>query len=187
MKVINLWAGPGAGKSTTAAGLFARMKNAGKRVELVTERAKELVYENSDSLLHNQLLLLGEQDQRLRRLIGKVDYAITDTPLPLSIIYAPKVFQTDWFKKVALGVFDTYDNVNVQVLRTKVYQKYGRTQDYKEARELDAKVFKLMHDNRILLDLTVEGNDTAPFEIANYIQFLDNMESDGFNRALQPR
>ncbi len=45
LKVINLWAGPGAGKSTTAAGLFNLMKIRGYNVELVTEFAKEMVYE----------------------------------------------------------------------------------------------------------------------------------------------
>jgi len=39
-KVINLFAGPGAGKSTTAAGLFAEMKRANVDVELVTEYVK---------------------------------------------------------------------------------------------------------------------------------------------------
>lgn len=41
--VINLIGGPGSGKSTTAAGLFFRMKSMGVRCELVTEYAKELV------------------------------------------------------------------------------------------------------------------------------------------------
>jgi hypothetical protein len=55
MKVINLWAGPGAGKSTTAAGLFL-MKLTGRRVELVTEYAKEVVYDQDPTRIKNQLL-----------------------------------------------------------------------------------------------------------------------------------
>ena len=47
MKVINLFAGPGTGKSTTAAGLFYKMKSKGYMVELVTEFAKDLVYQES--------------------------------------------------------------------------------------------------------------------------------------------
>ena len=45
MKVINLFAGPGAGKSTTAAGLFHLMKIAGMNVELVTEFSRSWVVE----------------------------------------------------------------------------------------------------------------------------------------------
>ena len=45
MKVINLFGGPGCGKSTTAADLFARMKLRGLSVELVTEYAKDVVWD----------------------------------------------------------------------------------------------------------------------------------------------
>lgn len=41
LKVISLWAGPGAGKSTTAAALFNLMKRERFEVELVTEVAKD--------------------------------------------------------------------------------------------------------------------------------------------------
>lgn len=43
--VINLIGSPGTGKSTIAAELFARMKWLGFDVELVSEYAKELVWE----------------------------------------------------------------------------------------------------------------------------------------------
>jgi hypothetical protein len=64
MKVINLWAGPGAGKSTTAAGLFFLMKLTGRRVELVTEYAKEVVYDQDPTRIKNQLLILAKQCSR---------------------------------------------------------------------------------------------------------------------------
>lgn len=41
---INLFAGPGTGKSTTAAGVFFEMKRSGMSVEYVTEYAKSLVF-----------------------------------------------------------------------------------------------------------------------------------------------
>lgn len=41
-KVINLYGGPGTGKSTTAAMLFAKMKLAGFNCEYVPEFAKDL-------------------------------------------------------------------------------------------------------------------------------------------------
>ena len=58
LKVISLFAGPGAGKSTAAAGLFNLMKCKGESCELVTEVAKGMTYENH-SALGNQLLVLG--------------------------------------------------------------------------------------------------------------------------------
>lgn len=80
-KVINLFAGPGAGKSTTAAALFVLMKTEGYKVELVTEYAKELVYAEDWETLNWQPAVTKEQDARQRRLVGKVDWIITDSPL----------------------------------------------------------------------------------------------------------
>lgn len=42
--VINIFGAPGAGKSTTAAALFALMKLEGYKVELATEHAKDRYY-----------------------------------------------------------------------------------------------------------------------------------------------
>jgi ATP:corrinoid adenosyltransferase len=54
MKVINLWAGPGAGKSTTASGLFYLMKTADMQVELVTEYAKDMTWEGRHEVLQDR-------------------------------------------------------------------------------------------------------------------------------------
>ena len=60
LKVINLWSGPGGGKSTTAAGLFNIMKHMRLDVELVTEVAKDRVYAKDFQTLGNQLLITAE-------------------------------------------------------------------------------------------------------------------------------
>ena len=168
MKVINLWAGPGAGKSTTAAGLFYKMKFAGKKVELVTEFAKELVYENTPTLTNN-FFLIAEQDKRLRRLIGQVDYVITDCPLPLNILYSKPPFDGDWYKKMAWHVFNTYDNFNAVVQRVKPYAKYGRYQEEDEAKEIDRRVRELLDQNHIP-HVAVPGDESAPGLLARMIE-----------------
>lgn len=133
-QVVNFFAGPGAGKSTSAAGLFFLMKSRGYRVELVTEYAKDLTYEESHGLMGNQLALLGEQDRRLRRLVGKVDFVITDSPLLLSLAYAGGDFALPWFETAVRGAFDCYDNLNVVVRAVKPYQPFGRRQSAASAR-----------------------------------------------------
>ena len=47
MIVVNLFGAPGAGKSTGAAYIFAMLKMAGINAELVTEFAKDKVYEET--------------------------------------------------------------------------------------------------------------------------------------------
>ncbi len=174
MKVINLFAGPGAGKSTTAAGLFNHLKVAGKRAELVTEFAKELVYERNFERLNNQLLVLGEQEQRLRRLIpSKLDYVITDSPLLLSIIYMEKARRTEAYTQTVLELFDTYDNVNFIINRVKPYQNYGRTQSEGEARNLDNKIAAMLIAGKVPYT-AVNGDADAAATIFNLLMKSEN-------------
>lgn len=168
MKVINLWAGPGAGKSTTAAGLFHKMKLAGLRVELVTEYAKDLVYEKNSARLVSQLAIVGEQDCRLRRLLGQVDFAITDSPLPIPLMYAPPPFTAQWFTNAALGVFHTYNNINFVIDRVKPYSEYGRLQSESEAREVDNKVAIFLAHHNIPFTV-IPGDEDAPAGIMRHL------------------
>jgi hypothetical protein len=164
MKIINIWGGPGAGKSTTAAGLFSMMKMRGHKVELVTEFAKDLTYKKDFITLSNQLAVLGEQDHRLRRLEGHVDYVITDSPLLLSILYAQGVYSEQWFKRAAWGAFCTYDNVNFLLVRAKPYAEYGRNQTEEQARDLDGILRRLLDAYGVEFS-QIQGNEQAPEEI----------------------
>ena len=161
MKVINLFAGPGIGKSTTAAGVFYRMKTLGYKVELVTEFAKGLVYA-SDMKLNDQLYVFAKQNWRLSVLEGKVDYVITDSPLILSNIYFDKeasMYTEAYFKPLVQDTFDHYHNINFFMTRdteTHPYQKYGRTQTLEEAIEIDGRIMEYLTTEDIMwYDTTV--------------------------------
>ncbi len=88
---INLYGGPGVGKSTLAAKLFAQHKRDGQNVELIQEFVKELVYENRDLRPWDLVWTFGEQLKREHRALeGGVDLIITDSPLALQGIYAQR-------------------------------------------------------------------------------------------------
>jgi ABC-type glutathione transport system ATPase component len=53
--MVNIYGGPGCGKSTTAAGVFTLLKIHKIDCELVTEFAKDLTWENRHKTLENQL------------------------------------------------------------------------------------------------------------------------------------
>jgi ABC-type oligopeptide transport system ATPase subunit len=167
MKVINLFGGPGAGKSTTAAGLFFLMKTLGHRVELVTEYAKDLTYEKNWTRLDNQLAVTGEQYARLDRLRGQVDWVVTDTPLFLGAVYGKK----SWERAVAIQAFHDFDNVNFIIDRAKPYQPYGRRQSEASARHLDERILHLLDQWHIPADI-VPGDEKAHQEIYSLLPIL---------------
>jgi hypothetical protein len=166
--IVNMFAGPGAGKSTTKAGLFFKMKLAGYRVEVVEEFAKELTYDGDLGTMENEMYMLAEQDRRQRRLLGKVDYVLTDAPLLKSAFYVRGVYDSPAYREHIERLFDSYDNVNVWVVRDKPYQTYGRTQTEDEAIAIDEKMRNALLSR---MHFHVRGNSAAPDEI---LAFLEN-------------
>jgi len=155
-KSINFFAGPGAGKSTTACGLFFQMKMRGHRCEYVPEYAKDLAYEGLLSTIP-QSEIFREQNRRMQRLVGKVEYIITDAPLVLGLLYAPDGVCEEQ-TRIA---FDSFDNYNVLVLRDKPYEAYGREQTEEQAKQLDEQIGKL----GITVHFRVYGNLDAPMRV----------------------
>lgn len=140
MKVINFIGGPGAGKSTVAAELFAKMKRTGYNVELVDEYAKQLVWDSRQHVLADQLYVLAKQNRKLERLVGKVDYVITDSPLLLCACYAADDYYPS-FANLCLETWDRYDNLTFFIDRDpQGYREEGRTQTITQAIELDESI-----------------------------------------------
>lgn len=170
MKIINLFGGPGSGKSTTAAGLFYMMKIKGYNVELVMEYAKQLLFEGRlEDMLDRQEYIYAKQHAKLQDLMGKVDWVVTDSPILLSAAY-PEINrhldkagrlqpwpQLPTFQHLVRTQFDFYDNYNFWLQRPDTYQKEGRLQDEEEAKWID---------NRLLEEL--KGRDLKIVEVDDY-------------------
>lgn len=166
--VINLFAGPGAGKSTTAADLFALMKKSGEDVELVTEYAKDLVWDGAP--MGNQLHMLSEQDRRLNRLVGKVRWVVTDSPLLLGLAYIEpgSRYDTDIVKNTIRWAFRCYNNVNYLLQRPHGYDPTGRNQGTREEAEaIDMVVHEYLRDCRANYIKVQVGHDAAETIYAN--------------------
>ena len=161
-KVINLFAGAGSGKSTTAAGLFFLMKIHGYKVELVTEYAKELCYEGRLGEAQ-QMSILGEQYNRQNRLVGKVDYIITDSPLLLNAVYDDD--ETVIYS--AKQLFKRFDNVNFFINRVKPFANYGRLGDLESNKAVDLRIKSLLVDYQV--EANVDGDINAPKTIFNIL------------------
>ena len=149
MLVVNLWGAPGSGKSTTAAGLFFLMKINKFKVELVTEYAKDLVWDRHETMLGNQLSIFSEQNWRLHRLLDHgVDFVITDSPLILSTFYKPPHY-LDSFDKTVQETFETYNNLNYFLERVGSFEKIGRRHNEGESASISKSMRDLMERFKI--------------------------------------
>lgn len=150
MKVINLWAGPGAGKSTTASGLFYLMKTNDMNVELVTEYAKDMTWEGRLEILQDQLYISAKQNRKLARLKKhNLDWVITDSPLLLGLHYMTPGYLGGTFENMLFELWNSYDNINFFIKRKKKYNPTGRNQTEDQAREIDEKLLDFMAKNKI--------------------------------------
>ena len=147
MKVINLIGGPGTGKSVTAASLFARMKREGINCEYVTEFAKDLVWGERFPEMKDQIYIFGKGYHKLWKLDGKVDYAILDSPLILSLYFGQN--KTELFKQFVLETFNSFNNYNFVLTRNFKYQVEGRVETEEQADFAHDSIIKLLDDNNI--------------------------------------
>jgi len=86
---INLYGGPGVGKSTLAARLYSHMKRNGANVELVREEVKQWAYEKRQIHPWDCVPIFGRQLEREQRLFQNgVRQIITDSPLLLNVFYS---------------------------------------------------------------------------------------------------
>lgn len=160
-KVINLIASPGSGKSTTAAGVFHHLKLAGMDVELVGEYAKELTWHERQDCLKCQPYIFGKQLYRIEKLLGKVKYIITDSPIILGIVYAEINGYPQCFSDFIAHEFKKMDNINFLLERTKKYNPNGRNQTEEEANEIQNKIVGILDYYKIERRIVKADNGCA--------------------------
>lgn len=146
MIVVNFFAGPGSGKSTTAAGVFSLLKLHGVNCEYVPEFAKDLTWENRYKTLENQIYVFAKQQHRIWRLRGEVDVVVTDAPLVQGLVYTK---ENPSLTQIVMDQTNEFDNINFFLVRTKKYNPKGRSQTENEAIELDNKIIHLLLSNNI--------------------------------------
>ena len=137
---INFFGAPGAGKSTLAAYVFAKLKMMGVNCELVSEFAKDKVWENNNEALSNQIYIFAKQYYRISRCADKVDVIVTDSPLFLSPFYNKDPDIDAPLKELAFKIANKYNNLNYFIRRVKKYNPVGRLQTEAESNEYGIRI-----------------------------------------------
>lgn len=175
--VINLFGGPGTGKSTTCAGVFSLLKNRGVNAEMALEFAKDKVWEKSTHTLSNQIYIFGKQHHRFWRLRGQVEVIVTDSPLLLSLYYGNR--ESDTFHRLVIEEHEKFRSLNFFLERVKPFNPSGRLQNEEQAKGIDGELRRILEKHQIGYRQVV-ADEEAPLEIAQATEwYLSRMRHGG--------
>lgn len=159
---INIYGGPGVGKSTVASLVFAELKIKSFNVELVNEYTKELIYDgyllkDIDKEFQNKILI--EQLRRELIYFHKADIIVTDSPLMLNAFYNgsdESLYLSNMTK--------SRDDLNFYLIRNNnSFSKNGRWHNKKESLGIDSTMLLFLKKYGIDL-IIVEGNSKEKSE-----------------------
>ena len=147
--VINFFGEPGAGKSTAAMDITARLTRKGINAEYVSEFAKDKVYENNGEVFKHQEYLFGKQSFKMGRVRDKVQVMVVDSPLILCIVYNNDEKLGHDFDETVWNMFNSYDNRNYLLTRKHTYEDAGRFQNEKEALDVRKQIVNALDSMNI--------------------------------------
>ncbi len=149
--VVNIFGGPGLGKTTMAARIFAELKSADIEAANPEEYAKTAIWEGRPDLLDDQVLLAGRTWKTLHTLTRSVDVVVMDSPLLLGSVYAGDR-EALHFHQLVVDLHRRSDRMNILIERDPLsaYATRGRRENEAAARDID---------DRIRLCLDAQGEE----------------------------
>jgi hypothetical protein len=157
--IINVYGGPGAGKSTSAAYLYYLLKVQQQNVELVREYVKDWAWEGRKFGAYDEIYFLGKQVRHESMLFGKVDYIVTDAPVYMTAYYA-SIYCSPTLANGVMAeakafyqqvVEDGHQHLHIMLNRIRPYDPAGRYQNESQAHAVDDGVGKMLHNRGITL------------------------------------
>lgn len=159
--VVNMFGGPGTGKSTCALEVTQKLKKQHRKVEYVDEHCKRWTRTAQKAdMFTEQDLILGIQNNKLRSLVGEVDIAVTDTSLLLGLFYRAPWFPQS-FDSFLVETYDSYSNINIFLRRNPdiPFDTEGRNEDAAQSIVIDEKCYEyLVNSNKPFFDLMAGDN-----------------------------
>jgi deoxyadenosine/deoxycytidine kinase len=169
-KIVNLFGGPGIGKSSIASGLTYKLKKKHITCDNPYEFPKVLAWDENHSAIKDQLYVLANQHRGIVKSFGKVDYIILDSPIILSLVYKsvykgmeyPATLYGESFDKMVLDIHNQYDTLNILLKRTEGgYNEKERYQTLDESKVLDDAIENTLINNNIPYTIIEVGDDTV--------------------------
>lgn len=166
-KLINLFGGPGVGKSSIAAGLTYELKKKHISCNNPYEFPKTVAWDNNMAAIKDQLYIFANQHRGIAQAYGKVDYIIVDSPILFSVIYNtwytkgyPAERYNESFNQMVIDLHKSYDSINILLERNnKPFNSEERFQNLEEAIKLDEHIKNTLLTNTVpFRKMKVNGN-----------------------------
>lgn len=166
---VNFYAGPGAGKSTTAPNVFSQLKNKfihdgiNMHVEIVLEYIKNWAYEGRKPASFDQVYIFAQQMHREDILLrSDIDLILTDSPLLLNYSYGEKENRPGY--KGLLPVVQEFEaafpGLHIFIDRgDRPYVAKGRYQNEEQARMMDSYILSQLEKYHPNNHVVVKYND----------------------------
>jgi len=177
-KIINLFGGPGIGKSSIASGLTYKLKKKHINCDNPYEFPKLLAWDENHSAIRDQLFVLANQHRGIVKSYGKVDYIILDSPILLSLVYKnvyksteyPATLYGESFDKMVLDIYNQYENINILLDRGEgKHNESERYQNLEESLSLDKSIEDVLVKNNITYHKIKVNGDTVKNIIKNVL------------------
>jgi hypothetical protein len=187
--IINVYGGPGASKSTSAAYLYYLLKIQQANVELVREYVKDWAWEGRAFGAYDEIYFLGKQVRHESMLFGKVDYIVTDAPVYMTAYYA-SIYCSLTLSKGVLGeaqafyqqvAEDGHQHLHIMLNRIRPYDPAGRYQNESQAHSVDDGVGEMLRN----LGITVIHADPSEESLKKTLVLCQQLRGDhGLDRKL---
>lgn len=154
--VINLFGGPGSGKTTIGHGLFYQLKKQEINCEFVQEYVKKWAWQGILPNKLDQFYISGKQTKAEQMLYGKVDYIVTDCPLLMGPFYDKKYNNSTMVEQAVdtfMGMTDPeVTRLNFVVKRAKKYIQAGRYSSEESSKQIDLELLVYLKNKGITFD-----------------------------------
>ena len=169
-KIVNLFGGPGIGKSSIASGITYKLKKKHITCDNPYEFPKLLAWDKNNEAIKDQLYVLANQHRGIAQSYGKVDYIVIDSPIMFSLIYKtdyntgyPAEFYGEHFNHMIVDLHKKYDNINILLERTDEgkHNDDERYQTLQESLEIDKLCKTILDENNIPYHIVKVGKNTV--------------------------
>lgn len=190
--IIDIYGGPGSGKSSTAKMLSGLINSLGYTSETPEEYPKYLIHKEDFKSLNNQIGIFSEHKLRIDSLLGKYDFIVSDSPTLMQNIYIKDIYGKKDYKHLRKLVKLEHQKHNDKRIafflnRKHNFKEIGRVQNEEQSLEKSKQIKKYLiknevnffeYDTHFLLGLEIlqflKNNNYIEINDETFLEYIDS-------------